>query len=86
MRGYLRKRDFFVIFQNLGTVMEGVGAVVLIPLMVALIYNEQTYLGFLVPALISLSIGYILKRFSGEGTNLRLKHECPHPELLVKGE
>ena len=74
MRGYLRKRDFFVIFQNLGTVMEGVGAVVLIPLIVALIYNEQTYLCFLVPALISLSIGYVLKRFSGEGTNLRLKH------------
>jgi trk system potassium uptake protein len=74
MIGYLRKKDFFLIFKNLGTVMEGIGVVVLIPLIVALIYNEHTYLGFLLASLFSLSIGYAFKKiFPGIG-NLRLKH------------
>lgn len=46
MISYLRRKDFFLIFKNLGTVMEGIGVIVLIPLAVALIYNEHTYLDF----------------------------------------
>lgn len=75
MISYLRRKDFFLIFKNLGTVMEGIGVIVLIPLAVALIYNEHTYLDFLIPALISLTLGYGFKKlFSGNDTGLRLKH------------
>ena len=74
MIGYLRKKDFFLIFKNLGTVMEGIGVIVLIPLIVSLIYNEHTYSSFLLPSLFSLIIGYTFKKiFPGTG-NLRLKH------------
>ena len=47
MIGYLRRKDFYLIFKNLGTVMEGIGVVMLIPIIVALIYGETNYGGFL---------------------------------------
>ena len=42
--------------------MEGIGAIVLIPLIVSLIYNEHTYLSFLLPSLFSLIIGYTFRK------------------------
>ena len=74
MIGYLRKRDFYLIFNNLGTVMEGVGVVMLIPLIVAIIYGETDYGGFLLAGLLSLSFGFLLKRSFSNNVNLRLKH------------
>ena len=74
MIGYLRKKDFYLIFKNLGIVMEGVGVVMLIPLIVALIYGENNYGGFLISGILSLSIGYIFRRFFQAKVNLRLKH------------
>ena len=74
MIGYLRKKDFYLIFKNLGIVMEGVGVVMLIPLIVALIYGENNYGGFLISGILSISIGYIFRRFFPAKVNLRLKH------------
>ena len=74
MIGYLRKKDFFLIFKNLGIVMEGVGVVMLIPIFVALIYGENDYVGFLIAGITSLSIGYIFRRRFPDEANLRLKH------------
>ncbi|MDD3984754.1 MAG: TrkH family potassium uptake protein [Methanobacterium sp.] len=74
MIGYLRKKDFYLIFKNLGIVMEGVGVVMLIPLIVTLIYGENNYGGFLISGILSLSIGYIFRRLFNAQVNLRLKH------------
>ena len=74
MIGYLRKKDFYLIFKNLGTVMEGVGVVMLIPLIVAIIYGETDYGGFLLAGLLSLSFGFLLKRSFSNNVILRLKH------------
>lgn len=74
MIGYLRKKDFFLIFKNLGIVMEGVGVVMLIPLIIAVIYGENDYGGFLISGFLSLTIGYLLRRFFSGHVNLKLKH------------
>ena len=74
MIGYLRKKDFFLIFKNLGTVMEGIGFVMLIPILVALIYGETEFLGYLISGILSISIGFLFRRSFPERANLRLKH------------
>ncbi len=74
MIAYLRKKDFYLIFKNLGTVMEGIGIVMLIPLIVALIYGENDFEGFLLAGILSMSIGYILKIKFSDNINLKLKH------------
>ncbi|MTK63717.1 MAG: TrkH family potassium uptake protein [Methanobacterium sp.] len=74
MIAYLRKKDFYLIFKNLGTVMEGIGIVMLIPLIVALIYGEHDFEGFLLAGILSMSIGYVLKMKFSDNINLKLKH------------
>ena len=74
MIGYLRKKDFFLIFKNLGMVMEGIGVVMLIPIIVAFIYGESNYVGFLISGILSLSLGYIFRSKFPDKANLRLKH------------
>jgi trk system potassium uptake protein len=74
MIAYLRRKDFYLIFKNLGTVMEGIGIVMLIPLIVALIYGENDFAGFLVAGILSMSIGYVLKIKFSDSINLKLKH------------
>ena len=75
MIGQLRKKDFFVISEQLGRVMIGIGVVTLIPIIVALIYNESDYLSFLLPSGFSILLGYSLRRlFKGKGGNIKLKH------------
>ncbi len=74
MIGYLRRKDFFLIFKNLGTVMEGIGVVMLLPIIVAIIYGENNYTGYLLAGILSISIGYALKVKFSEHYNLRLKH------------
>ena len=74
MIGYLRKKDFFLIFKNLGTVMEGIGFVMLIPILIALIYGETDFAGYLISGILSISVGYIFRLSFQEKANLRLKH------------
>ncbi len=74
MIGYLRKKDFFLIFKNLGTVMEGIGFVMLIPILIALIYGETDFGGYLISGILSISVGYIFRHSFQEKANLRLKH------------
>jgi trk system potassium uptake protein len=74
MIGYLRKKDFFLIFKNLGMVMEGIGVVMLIPIIVAFIYGESNYAGFLLSGILSISLGYIFRSKFPDKANLRLKH------------
>ena len=61
MIGYLRKKDFFLIFKNLGIIMEGIGVVMLIPILVSFIYGENNYAGFLLSGILSISVGYVFR-------------------------
>ena len=74
MIGYLRKKDFYLIFKNLGIVMQGIGIVMLIPLIVALIYGETDYGGYLISGFLSISIGFLFRQFFPEKGSMRLKH------------
>lgn len=63
-----------LITHPLGMIMQGTGVVVLLPLITALVYNENTYLAFIIPSILSLALGYLLKMHSSQDDKLGLKH------------
>lgn len=72
---YITRRDIYIVSNYLGKVMQGVGIVILLPIIVALIYKEHVYLlGFIIPSLISLGVGTLLGRVNPRCTRVRLKH------------
>lgn len=73
MRNYLGKKDLILIANPLGIIMQGIGAVILIPIIVALIYGEQ-FIGSLVFGLFSIGLGSILRRLPADYNRLKLKH------------
>jgi len=74
MIGQLRRRDLLLIANPLGMIMQGTGVVVLLPIIFALIYKENTYLAFIIPSILSLALGYLLKMRSSQNDKLGLKH------------
>lgn len=74
MRNYLGKKDLILIANPLGIIMQGIGAVVLIPIIIALIYGEHDYIGFLAFGAFSIGIGSILRRLPADYNRLKLKH------------
>ncbi len=71
----LRKRDLYLISAQLGVIMVGIGVVTLIPIIVALIYNEGNYISFLIPSGFSILFGFILwKSFEDKKRHVSLKH------------
>lgn len=75
MIGQLRRKDFFIIAEQLGLIMIGIGVVTLIPVIVALIYSETDYIYFFLPSVFSILIGSALRRiFAGKDGNIKLKH------------
>ena len=75
MIGQLRKKDFFVILEQLGLIMIGIGVVTLTPIFVALIYNESNYLSFIIPSGFSILVGYALRRILRDKNGpIGLKH------------
>lgn len=74
MRTYLGKRDILLIANPLGIIMQGIGAVVLIPIIIALIYGENTYIDFLLFGALSIFLGSILRRLPSNYNQLKLKH------------
>jgi len=73
MRNYLGKKDLILIANPLGIIMQGIGAVILIPIIVALIYSEQ-FIGPLAFGLFSIGLGSILRRIPADYNRLKLKH------------
>lgn len=73
---YINKNDLLVIMQNSGMIMIGIGIMCLIPILVDLIYLEFNFIGYLIPAIISITIGTIfiklLKNYSIG--SMRTKH------------
>ncbi|MBC7100590.1 MAG: TrkH family potassium uptake protein [Methanobacteriales archaeon] len=78
MMRYVRRRDFLIVGKFLGTIMQAVGIIVLLPIIVAVIYNEGHYPSFIFPSLLSIATGtlirIILKRYPISGDIIKLKH------------
>ena len=75
MIGQLRRKDFYIVLEQLGLIMIGIGVVTLTPLVVALIYNEPDYLSFIIPSGFSILTGYALRRyFKSKHRDIKLKH------------
>ncbi|KZX16739.1 Trk system potassium uptake protein TrkG [Methanobrevibacter cuticularis] len=72
---YVNQKDIYIVAHYLGKIMQGVGISVLIPLLVALIYKEYSnFLGFIIPAFISIGIGTVLTKINIDKGRIRLKH------------
>ncbi|MCC7550983.1 MAG: TrkH family potassium uptake protein [Methanobacterium sp.] len=74
MRFYLGKRDLLLIANPLGMIMQGIGVVVLIPLIIALIYGENEQISLLVFGLFSIGLGFLFRRLPADYNRLQLKH------------
>lgn len=74
MRNYLGKKDLILIANPLGMIMQGIGAVILIPIIIALIYGEHDYIGFFAFGAFSIGLGSVLRRLPADYNRLKLKH------------
>ncbi len=71
---YITGNDIRIICHYLGMIMQGVGVVLLIPLLVAFIYQEGDYLCYAIPCLISIVIGTFFNKYFEKYQKLKLKH------------
>ncbi|MDO5850819.1 MAG: TrkH family potassium uptake protein [Methanobacteriaceae archaeon] len=71
---YITGNDIRIICHYLGMIMQGVGVVLLVPLLVAFIYQEGDYLCYAIPCLISIVIGTFFNKYFEKHHKLRLKH------------
>jgi trk system potassium uptake protein TrkH len=71
---YFGKKDISTIGHHLGMIMQGIGISILVPLIIAIIYQESTYISFIVPGLLSIGIGTLLRKCQVKKNNMRLKH------------
>jgi trk system potassium uptake protein TrkH len=72
-RRYFTKADAFTIFRFLGILMQGIGIVLLLPVIVALIYGEFEYiLPLMAPALCSIALGIALHKNFKKYANLNI--------------
>ena len=74
-RKYITKADLLVVLHYIGYIMQGLGVVLLAPILVALIYREYINVAaFLIPCFISFALGTIFTRRFKDYQKLRLKH------------
>ena len=74
-RKYITKADLLVVLHYIGYIMQGLGVVLLAPILVALIYGEYIKLSaFLIPCFISFALGTLFTRKFKDYDKLRLKH------------
>ena len=74
-RKYITKADLFVVLHYLGYIMQGLGVVLITPILVALIYGEYIKVSaFLIPCFISFVLGTALSKKFINYNKLRLKH------------
>lgn len=71
---YITKSDLLVVANNSGMLMIGIGVMCLIPLIFDLIYFEFDIISFVVPAAISIGLGYGCMRYFETDKKMRLKH------------
>ena len=74
-RKYITKADMLIVLHYIGYIMQGLGVVLLAPILVALIYREYINVAaFLIPCFISFALGTIFTKKLKDYQKLRLKH------------
>ncbi len=74
-RKYITKADLFVVLHYIGYIMQGLGVVLLAPILIALIYGEYINISaFLIPCFTSFVLGTIFSKKFSKYDKLRLKH------------
>ena len=74
-RKYITKADLLVVLHYLGYIMQGLGVVLLAPILVALIYGEYIKVSaFLIPCFFSFLLGTAFTKKFKNYNKLRLKH------------
>ena len=74
-RKYISKADLLVVLHYLGYIMQGLGIVLLAPVLVALIYGEYIKVSaFFIPCFISFLLGTAFTKKFKNYNKLRLKH------------
>lgn len=73
---YINKQDILIIARNLGILMIGIGGMCLVPIIIDLIYLEFNAIYFIILALISGVVGFILMKVLDKynSKKIRLKH------------
>lgn len=71
---YLNKSDIYTILHYLGIIMEGIGLMFILPLLVSIIYFEESFIGFIIAMIISIGTGRLLQTYFKEQNPMRLKH------------
>ena len=73
---YITKTDLIIVAHNSGNLMIGIGLMCLIPLIFDLIYFEFNIISFVIPAIISIVLGYVCRWYFEKKSNrkIRLKH------------
>ena len=73
---YIKKSDLLIVVKNLSRLMIGIGLLCLVPIIFDLLYLEFNLIGFLIPGLLSITLGYAINYMFKEDNHsrLRLKH------------
>lgn len=73
---YITKTDLKIVTRNSGILMIGIGLMSLIPLIFDFVYFEFDIISFVIPAIISISLGYFCMNYfkDVEDKKIRLKH------------
>lgn len=73
---YINKNDVLIIIRNMGLLMIGIGLMCLVPIIIDFVYLEGNAIYFLMPALISIYLGLIVRySLNKPGINkVRVKH------------
>ena len=73
---YITKTDLLIVARNSGYIMIGIGIMCLLPLLFDLIYFEFNVICFVVPAAISIALGFLFIKYFENHTvkRMRLKH------------
>lgn len=74
-RKYITKADLFIVLHYFGYIMQGLGVVLIVPTLVALIYGEYDPIApFMIPCFVSFVLGTAFSKKFKDYTKLRLKH------------
>ena len=75
MMRYVTRSDLKIVARNSGILMIGIGIMCLVPLIMDIIYFEFDFVSYILPALISIGLGYVfMSYFDGATQQIRLKH------------
>ena len=73
---YITKTDLLIVAYNSAVLMIGIGLMCLVPLIFDLIYFEFDIISFVIPAIISITLGFFLRAYfeNKSKKKIRLKH------------